>query len=183
MILHQESLLYLRSVRKVKALTLTLRTTWFLLTWRSLWASQLWRRPASGGWPVCFEEALKLEAGRDWTPRGVQHSSRERGNITLHYHVRVWMSENTIGLLWHKIKQSNALPVKQHDTLFLPPGGSGYVGTRGLMSSAGLEVMVSGLMVTTMVSFSPKVGIINVKELSLLQFWYLWCLDVLKSSL
>ena len=42
---------------------------------RSLWGSRAYRRPARGGWPHWCEEALKLESGRDWTPRGDQHSS------------------------------------------------------------------------------------------------------------
>lgn len=44
-------------------------------TWRSLWGSHPCRRPAPGGWPVCCEEALKLESGRNWTPSGAQQSS------------------------------------------------------------------------------------------------------------
>ena len=36
-----------------------------------------------------------------------------------------------------------------------PPGGSGYVGTRGVVPSAGLEVTVSGVSVTRRVSFPP----------------------------
>lgn len=39
--------------------------------------------------------------------------------------------------------------------LILPPGGSGYVGTSGVVPSAGVDVEVSGLTVTGKVLFPP----------------------------
>lgn len=42
--------------------------------------------------------------------------------------------------------------VKRH----LPPGGRGYVVTTGVVTSAGLEVTLLGLLVTEVVVFSPK---------------------------
>lgn len=39
--------------------------------------------------------------------------------------------------------------------IHLPPGGRGYVGIRGVVTSAGREVTVTGLIVVSMVSFSP----------------------------
>ncbi len=52
--------------------------------------------------------------------------------------------------------------------IHLPPGGRGYVGTRGVVPSVGLEVTGTGLTVTRTVSFSPtrvlKNGKINFER-------------------
>lgn len=119
---------------------------------RSLWGSRACRRPAEGGWPSWWDDALKLVTGSEWIPRADQHSS-----ITEYD-----MKKDGSNDLGHKNVQCYSVAVKWK----WPPGGRGYVGTDG-GPSAGVETSTvigraAGVVAKIVVPFPEKLNqIIN----------------------